>query len=81
MAAATLQNFMLSLTDGNRGDDMDYISNRNVDESDWAPNFLPAKLRNGTVNRLRVFHCIREAVAERRECGCGSKAHFVNLQG
>jgi hypothetical protein len=32
MAAATLQNFMMSLTDGNRGDDMDYISNRNVDE-------------------------------------------------
>jgi hypothetical protein len=32
MATATLQNFMMSITDGNRGDDIDYFSNRNVDK-------------------------------------------------
>jgi hypothetical protein len=37
MAAAMLQNFMMSLTDGYpRGDDMDYVSNRNVDTNNPA---------------------------------------------
>src|SRR5262249_23676668 len=45
IAAATLQNFMMSLTDGNCGDDMDYISNRNVDE---RPNSAERSVGNLT---------------------------------
>src|SRR5262249_32391713 len=69
MAAATLQNFMMSLTDGNRGDDMDYISNRNVDESDWTPIFFARQFKKWQGQSPSALHCNREAVAERRECG------------
>jgi hypothetical protein len=40
MTAATLQNFMVSLTDGNGGNDIDYIYDRNVDESDSTTAFF-----------------------------------------
>jgi hypothetical protein len=36
MATATLQNFMMNMTDGNRGADIDYISSRSVDEIGWT---------------------------------------------
>jgi len=50
MATATLQNFMMSITDGNRVDDIDYFSNRNVDKVvrllDWSLNRLMSTLQH-----------------------------------